>query len=69
LKPTYPGQLRTIRKNIFNILFAMDLSKPKSISSISNAVQDMIQKGYPIRFGLVPTLGSNKEDPGSFRYF
>ncbi|KAJ2964307.1 hypothetical protein NQZ79_g834 [Umbelopsis isabellina] len=65
LKPTYPGQLRTIRKNIFNILFVMDLSKPKSISSISNAVQDMIQKGYPIRFGLVPKLGSNQKDPES----
>ncbi|KAH8556358.1 UDP-glucose:glycoprotein glucosyltransferase-domain-containing protein [Umbelopsis sp. PMI_123] len=63
LKPTYPGQLRTIRKNIFNVLFTVDLSQPKWAATISGSVQDMVKKGYPIRFGVVPKLGSNRESP------
>jgi hypothetical protein len=43
----------------------MDLSMPKSLHSIGNAVQDMIMKGYPIRFGLVPKIGNNREGPGN----
>jgi hypothetical protein len=42
----------------------MDLSKPKSIQSIGSTVQDMIMKGYPIRFGFIPKIGSSREGSG-----
>ncbi|KAG2188930.1 hypothetical protein INT44_004072 [Umbelopsis vinacea] len=61
LKPTYPGQLRTIRKNIYHVLFTVDLSQPNWAATIGGSVQDMIKKGYPIRFGVVPKLGSHRE--------
>ncbi|KAG1175838.1 hypothetical protein G6F70_003865 [Rhizopus microsporus] len=53
LKPTYPGQLHPIRKNIYNLLLVEDLASTASLSRIVNEIQTMIKRTIPIRFGLI----------------
>ncbi|KAI9019525.1 UDP-glucose:glycoprotein glucosyltransferase-domain-containing protein [Phycomyces nitens] len=57
LKPTYPGQLRTIRKNIYNLLMVDNLSSHAALTRMKNEVLEMVKRGTPIRFGLLPVVG------------
>lgn len=53
MKPTYNGQVPPVRRNLFNIILALDLSKTTSVSTL-NLVTSIVQRGYPFRFGIVP---------------
>ncbi|KAL0092862.1 glycosyltransferase family 24 protein [Phycomyces blakesleeanus] len=57
LKPTYPGQLRTIRRNIYNLLMVENLSSHAALTRLKNEVLEMVKRGTPIRFGLLPVIG------------
>ncbi|CAO3644351.1 unnamed protein product [Cunninghamella echinulata] len=57
LRPTYPGQLRPIRRNLFNLIFVEDLANPKSLQRLTNDVKNMVRQGTPLRFGLLTYLG------------
>ena len=59
LRPVYPGQLHSIRKNTWNLVFVLDLSSAPSLDVIANSISVMIQRGYPIRFGIVPMIGGD----------
>ncbi|CAO3699789.1 unnamed protein product [Rhizopus stolonifer] len=53
LKPTYPGQLHPIRKNIYNLILVEDLASQDSLTRITNEIRTMIKRTIPIRFALV----------------
>ncbi|ORX61815.1 hypothetical protein DM01DRAFT_1332394 [Hesseltinella vesiculosa] len=56
LRPGYPGQLKAVRKNIFNVLFVENLASTPSLHRIVEEIGSVIQQGTPLRFGLVPVV-------------
>ncbi|KAI9428795.1 hypothetical protein H4582DRAFT_2159566 [Lactarius indigo] len=50
------SQAPTVRRNMFNVTFVLDLSRPASLHFIANAVSMLIQHSYPIRLGAVPIV-------------
>ncbi|KIY66670.1 glycosyltransferase family 24 protein [Cylindrobasidium torrendii FP15055 ss-10] len=56
LRPTYPGQMPTVKLNLFNVVLALDLSQPNALAFLSNAVPNLINRNLPFRFGLVPLI-------------
>ncbi|KAI8978045.1 UDP-glucose:glycoprotein glucosyltransferase-domain-containing protein [Pilobolus umbonatus] len=58
-QPIYPGQLHSIRKNLYNLLFIEDLATEKSLNRVINEIQPMIQRLLPVHVGLVAVI---KED-------
>ncbi|RUS34131.1 hypothetical protein BC938DRAFT_482327 [Jimgerdemannia flammicorona] len=61
LRPSYPGQMRQLGLNLYNVLFVRDMSHPAVINNLVEDVQAFVKNGYPIRFGLVP-LVDDKDD-------
>lgn len=64
LRPLYPGQLHTIRHNLWNAILVLDLSQGTALETVANAFSTMIQRGVPIRFGLVPMFDPEVDDIG-----
>ncbi|WVQ70245.1 uncharacterized protein L199_008471 [Kwoniella botswanensis] len=62
LRQLYPGQFHTVRKNTWNLIFVLDLAQVSSLDIIANSISPMIQRGLPIRFGVVPMFESGKDD-------
>lgn len=62
LRPVYPGQLHTIRLNAWNLVFVLDLALAPSLETIYGSISTMIQRGLPIRFGLVPMFTPGQND-------
>ena len=56
LRPTYPGQLHTIRRNTWNLVFVLDLTSTFSLETIALHFTNMIQRGLPLRFGVAPMV-------------
>ncbi|KAI1100428.1 UDP-glucose:glycoprotein glucosyltransferase [Jackrogersella minutella] len=54
MQRTYPGQIPPIRKDIFNFVAPVDLSKPGDLSLVVEQLQAFIKRLLPVRFGLVP---------------
>ncbi|RCI03876.1 hypothetical protein CU098_007561 [Rhizopus stolonifer] len=54
LRPSYPGQLHPVKKNIFNLIMVEDLANIDALARIVNEIQMMIRRLVPIRFGIVP---------------
>uniref|UniRef100_A0A1B0G8K0 UDP-glucose:glycoprotein glucosyltransferase n=1 Tax=Glossina morsitans morsitans TaxID=37546 RepID=A0A1B0G8K0_GLOMM len=65
LRPTFPGMLRNIRKNVFNLVLLVDPLRPSSRGVIKLAESFIIHLA-PVRLGLVfdirPNDGTNEED-------
>ncbi|KAF7724618.1 hypothetical protein EC973_000862 [Apophysomyces ossiformis] len=57
LRPVYPGQLRAIKRNIYNLLMIENLTSASSLLRIQEDVQAMVKGGTPIRFGIIPIVG------------
>ena len=54
LRPLYPGQLHTIRKNVHHLVFALDLSRKEDLNRLVEEIATFIKRQIPIRFGVVP---------------
>ena len=52
----YPGQAPTVRRNLFNVMFALDLSQPESLHFTANTIPMLIDRSYPTRIGFVPIV-------------
>ncbi|WRT66985.1 uncharacterized protein IL334_003951 [Kwoniella shivajii] len=65
LRQHYPGQFYTIRKNTWNLIFVLDLAQVSSLDIIANSISPMIQRGLPIRFGVVPMFQLGQDDISS----
>ncbi|CAG8633054.1 10485_t:CDS:10, partial [Funneliformis mosseae] len=59
-RPVYPGQMRYIRKNLFNVLFVIDLSSIKNLKVFTEQIKSFVERDIPIRFGIIPLV--NKEN-------
>ncbi|CUA68035.1 UDP-glucose:glycoprotein glucosyltransferase [Rhizoctonia solani] len=55
-RPLYPGQFPTVRRNCFNVIAALDLSRTSSISFIVQLANNLISRMLPFRFGYVPLI-------------
>ncbi|TCD67335.1 hypothetical protein EIP91_000256 [Steccherinum ochraceum] len=56
LRPMYPGQFPSIKLNLMNIVLAVDLSQTSSLNFIGTAVDNIINRSFPFRFGVVPIV-------------
>ncbi|TFK82573.1 glycosyltransferase family 24 protein [Polyporus arcularius HHB13444] len=56
LRPMYPGQFPTLKRNIFNVVLAVDLSQLSSIDFIASTVQAVIERRMPFRWGVAPLV-------------
>ncbi|TFY65772.1 hypothetical protein EVG20_g5315 [Dentipellis fragilis] len=54
MRPTYPGQINVVRLNFYNAIVVVDLSRTSSLDYLLGIVSNMIERGFPIRFGIVP---------------
>lgn len=54
----YPGQLPSLRLNLFNVVLVLDLGAPNGLGFVANAVVPLIARGFPFRFGVVPAVES-----------
>ncbi|CAG8523322.1 6133_t:CDS:10, partial [Paraglomus occultum] len=61
LRPVYPGTLRQIRKNLFSILYVVDLASVEGLTLVEEENM-FIMRGIPLRFGLVPLVGDKQSD-------
>ncbi|KAF4121615.1 hypothetical protein GMORB2_2023 [Geosmithia morbida] len=59
LQRMYPGQLPPIRRNIFNLVFPVDLSDPDDLAALSQTMA-LVTRKIPIRFGFVPLVSNPK---------
>ncbi|KAM7357519.1 UDP-glucose-glycoprotein glucosyltransferase [Cochliomyia hominivorax] len=67
LRPTFPGMLRNIRKNVFNLVLVVDPLKPSSRSLIKLA-ESFVVHSAPVRLGLVfDTSKSTEETQEDYR--
>ena len=53
LRPLYPGQLHSIRKNVHHAVFVLDLTRKEDLSRLVEEVANLIKRQVPIRFGIV----------------
>ncbi|KAI0715904.1 glycosyltransferase family 24 protein [Cerioporus squamosus] len=56
LRPMYPGQFPTLKRNLFNVVLVVDLSQLSSIDFIASTVQALINRGMPFRWGVAPLV-------------
>jgi hypothetical protein len=63
LQPTYPGQMPQVRRNLINVILALDFEKTLSHAILAESITPFISRGLGIRFGSAPILGKNS--PGS----
>ncbi|KAF8633145.1 hypothetical protein AX17_004646 [Amanita inopinata Kibby_2008] len=61
MRPMYPGQFPAIRRNLFNIVLVLDLSRPSSLQFLAGTMRNIIERGLPFRFGLVPAVDGSEE--------
>ena len=53
LRPLYPGQLHSVRKNVHHAVFVLDLTRKEDLSRLVEEVAGLIKRQVPIRFGVV----------------
>lgn len=56
----YPGQLPSLRLNLFNIVLVLDLSKTSALNFMGAAISPLIMRGFPFRWGVVPAVESTE---------
>lgn len=49
-----PGQLPTIRREIFNLVIPVDVTQEKDATTVVSQLQDFVKRKLPVRFGIVP---------------
>ncbi|KAJ3728096.1 hypothetical protein DFJ43DRAFT_1085879 [Lentinula guzmanii] len=56
LRPLFPGQFHMIKLNLFNVVLALDLSRPANLVFVAGTMHGIIERGFPFRFGVVPIV-------------
>ncbi|KAF9530297.1 UDP-glucose:glycoprotein glucosyltransferase-domain-containing protein [Crepidotus variabilis] len=71
LRPMYPGAMPSVRLNLFNIVLVLDLSQLASLNFIAGPMSSIINRDFPLRFGLVPIAETKdgKKMTQLFNYF
>lgn len=60
MRPLYPGQFHTIRRNAHTVILQADLTSAKDRELISNFAM-FVQRGLPLRWGVVPSVDTEKQ--------
>ena len=55
----FPGQMPMVRRDLQNIVFPADLSRPEDVELIRDTVSLFLARLIPIRFGIVPIVSSS----------
>ena len=50
----YPGQFPNVKRNLFNIVLAVDLSQSGALQFVGGTAFNIINRNLPFRFGVVP---------------
>lgn len=58
LQRTYPGQLPSVRKEIFNLVVPVDFSTPEDIALVSETLASFVKRKLVLHIGLVPITTS-----------
>ncbi|GAA5830729.1 hypothetical protein JCM11251_001055 [Rhodosporidiobolus azoricus] len=58
LRPTYPGSMNLIARNLNNVVFVLDLSQSAALSLLTENVKQFVSRGIPVRFGVVPLVNT-----------
>lgn len=61
LQPTYPGQMPQVRRNLINVILALDFEKTISHLILAEHITPFISRGLGVRFGTVPILAKNSK--------
>jgi len=70
LRPTFPGQLHAIGRNLLNVVLGLDLTQKKNLHTLGHVIEVMISRNLPIRWGVVPIPTVNKSEGEKMsRYF
>jgi len=54
LQRMYPGQLPPVRRDIHNVIIPVDFTSSEHVSNILDTILNLIQRGIPLRWGIVP---------------
>ncbi|KAI1007724.1 UDP-glucose:glycoprotein glucosyltransferase [Podosphaera aphanis] len=58
LQRSYPGQIPSIRRDIFNVVTPINLTNPEDVRLAVETLLSFVKQRIPIRVGLVPISGS-----------
>jgi hypothetical protein len=53
-----------MRKNVFNVILSLDLGTVEDIQVLVQQVQQLVQRGLTVRFGIVPVMEGEGRHPG-----
>ncbi|KXN87330.1 UDP-glucose:glycoprotein glucosyltransferase [Leucoagaricus sp. SymC.cos] len=56
LQPMYPGMYPNVKHNLFNTILVMDLTQTSNVHLLATTVANIVNRGLPFRFGLVPMI-------------
>jgi UDP-glucose:glycoprotein glucosyltransferase len=60
ISSVHPGQLPPVRRDLHNVVAPVDLSNPEDMMLVAGNLQMFINRGIPVKFGLVPTSSSSE---------
>lgn len=55
LRPMHHG-LPSVKLNLFNVVLVLDLSQSSSLSFMVGPMANIIDRNFPLRFGVVPIV-------------
>jgi len=59
LRPSYPGQLAQVGRNLWNLVFVLDLSKRTSATTVVEYIMPFVQRSMPFHMGLVSLVDTD----------
>ncbi|KAA1082855.1 hypothetical protein PGT21_016846 [Puccinia graminis f. sp. tritici] len=59
LRPTFPGQLHPIGRNLINVVLGLDLTQTQNLHNLGHVIEVFIARSLPIRWGVVPIPTKN----------
>jgi UDP-glucose:glycoprotein glucosyltransferase len=60
LQPGFMGQAPAVRRNVFNVLLAIDPAAPHGLDAVLD-VQTMVEQRWPVRLGIMPVASSVRD--------
>jgi hypothetical protein len=69
MRPIYPGQFHSVRRNTWNLVFVLDLASVPSLDVIATTASTLIQRGVPFRFGFVPMTTPGVDDMCAYQAY
>ena len=58
----YPGQMPTIKLNLFNIVIVADLSQASTLNLLGGMAINVIERGFGYRWGVVPIIDTENSE-------